>query len=262
MNRESDGERFIRVTLEYLGIKYRQEKEINFLKGDYKGNRRADFFLPEYNTYIEFLGGWDKKNLEERKHERERYNNKKKAYSQNNLNCIYIYPSHLINLSEVIKTKLNLKQKVKPIPFYKDSLSISIATALIFTFLLPVYFSIFFVLLFTNILFIISFVLTRCPNCKRVFAKEQIRRDFEKIEYRPYIYRVETKYLYSDGTYKNSQFSEQKTKMERILVHRNVKKCKYCGYNWPQKEERNMDKSSRPSTIKIYKTKIKNPSKR
>ncbi len=32
MNKESDGERAVRVALEDLGIKYEQEKEIQFLK--------------------------------------------------------------------------------------------------------------------------------------------------------------------------------------------------------------------------------------
>ena len=54
-NKESDGERAVRAALESLGIKYEQEKEIHFLKGDYQGSRRADFFLPKYNVYLEYL---------------------------------------------------------------------------------------------------------------------------------------------------------------------------------------------------------------
>ncbi|MBU4245845.1 MAG: hypothetical protein ABIF85_00445 [Nanoarchaeota archaeon] len=66
MNIESDGERAVRAALDNLGITYEQEKEITFLNEDSKRFRRADFFLPKYNTYIEYAGGWDKSNDNER----------------------------------------------------------------------------------------------------------------------------------------------------------------------------------------------------
>lgn len=82
MNRESDGERAVRAALEHLKIKYEQEKEISFLKDDAKRSRRADFFLPAYNVYVEYLGGWDAPNPQERAEERQRYEEKKKLMNQ------------------------------------------------------------------------------------------------------------------------------------------------------------------------------------
>ncbi|RMF05311.1 hypothetical protein D6764_05070 [Candidatus Woesearchaeota archaeon] len=105
-DKESDGERAVRAALESLGIEYEQEKEIHNLKGDSKKFRRADFFLPEYNVYIEYLGGWDKKDPLERRDERRRYYKKKQVYASNGIRCIYIYPNQLNYVSRVIQRKL------------------------------------------------------------------------------------------------------------------------------------------------------------
>lgn len=263
MNRESDGERAVRVALDNLGLKYEQEKEINFLKGDYKGSRRADFFLPKYNIYIEYLGGWDKKNSEERKKERARYNEKKDAYSLNDVKCIYIYPNQLNYVSNVIKKGIEkFGNKVEPLPFYKNPLIISITTAIIFLLLSPLSFTVFFTLLFINIIVIIIFSLTRCPNCKRVFAKEHVSKDFVRMEKRPWEYRIETKYLYSDGSYKNSTYTEWRKRIERIKIYKNAKECKYCGFKWTEKEEVNLDKATRPQTVYTKRTRYRNPANR
>lgn len=250
MNKESDGERAVRVALDDLGIEYKQEKEIHFLKGDYKNSRRADFFLPKYNVYIEYLGGWDKKESEERNKERQRYNEKKDAYSLNDIKCIWIFPNQLNYVSSVIKKGLEqFGNKVEPLPIYKNPLVISITTAIIFLLLLSLSYQIFFTLLIINVIFIILFYITRCPNCKRVFVKSHLSKDFERIEKRPWKWRVETKYLYSDGTHKNSTFSEWRKRIERIKIFKNVKECKTCGYRWTEKEEVNLDKDTRPQTV-------------
>lgn len=267
MNRESNGERAIRVALENLGIKYEQEKEINFLKGYYKGSnkgsRRADFFLPKYNIYIEYLGGWNKKDPEERKKERARYNKKKEVYNLNGIKCIYIYPNQLNYVSKVIKEGIEkFGNKVEPFPFYKDPLTISIMTAIIFLLLTPLSFTVFFTLLFINIVVIVIFKSTRCPNCKRVFATEHVSKDFVRIEKRPWRYRIETKYLYSDGSYKNSTYTEWRKRIERIKIYKNVKECKYCGFKWTEKEEVNLDKATRPQTVYTKKTRYQNPANR
>lgn len=263
MNKESDGERAVRVALENLGLKYEREKEINFLKGDYKGSRRADFFLPKYNIYIEYLGGWDKKNSGEQKKERTRYNDKKEAYSLNDVKCIYIYPNQLNYVSNVIKKGIErFGNKFEPLPFYKNPLIISIATAIIFLLFIPLSFIVFLILLFINIIFIIIFSLTRCPNCKRIFAKEHLSKDFERMEKRPWKYRIETKYLYSDGSYKNSTYTEWRKRIERIKIYKNAKECKYCGFKWTEKEEVNLDKATRPQTVYTKRTRYRNPANR
>ena len=253
MNKESDGERAVRVALEDLGIKYEQEKEIQFL------NRRADFFLPRYNVYIEYLGGWDKKGQEERDKERQRYNEKKDAYSLNEIKCIWIFPNQLNYVTNVIKKGLEqFGNKVEPLPFYKNPLIIAISTTILLL-LLSISFPIFFTLLIINIIFIITFSMTRCPNCKRVFCKSHVSTDFERIEKKPWEWRVETKYLYSDGSYKNSTFSEWRKRIERIKIFKNVKECKKCGYKWTEKEEVNLDKDTRPQTVYTRRTHYRNP---
>jgi len=63
---ESTGERAIKAELEHMGIRYEQEKDISSLYGDTKSHRRADFYLPDYDVYIEFLGGWDAPDEEKR----------------------------------------------------------------------------------------------------------------------------------------------------------------------------------------------------
>ncbi len=260
MNRESDGERAVRAALDNLGIKYEPEKEIHFLKNDYKGSRRADFFLPKYNIYIEYFGGWDKKNDEERRTERARYNEKKEAYSNNGIKCIYIYPNQLNYVSSVIKKGIErLGNKVEPLLFYKNPLILSIVTAVLFLILSPLSYTILLMLLFVNVVLIIIFSVTRCSNCKRVFAKDHVSRDFEKIEKRPWEYRVETRYLYSDGSYKNSNYTEWRTRIERIKIFKNTKECIYCGYKWAEKEEENLDKATRPQTVYERKTGYRNP---
>ena len=57
MDKELDGKKEIKAILDKFGVRYEQEKRINFLKGDI----RANFFLPAYDLYIEYLEGWDRK---------------------------------------------------------------------------------------------------------------------------------------------------------------------------------------------------------
>ena len=266
MNKESDGERAVRVALDDLGIKYEQEKEIHFLKGDFHNSRRADFFLPRYNVYIEYLGGWDKKEQEERAKERQRYNEKKDAYNLNEIKCIWIFPNQLNYVSNVIKKGLGtIGNKVEPLPFYKNPLIIAITTTIIFlllSLLSSKSFPIFFTLLIINVIFIIIFTITRCPNCKRVFCKSRVSRDFERIEKRPWEWRIETRYLYSDGSYKNSTFTEWRKRVERIKIFKDVKECKKCGYKWTEKKEVNLDKGTRPQTVYTRRTHYRNPANR
>lgn len=113
MNHESDGERAVCAALKNLNIKYEQEKVIDFLEKDTKKYRVADFFLPKYNLYIEYLGGWDKKNPEHRAMERRRYGHKKYVYRKNAVRCIWIYPNQLNYVSSVIMNSIESFQKKK-----------------------------------------------------------------------------------------------------------------------------------------------------
>lgn len=59
------------------------------MEGDYADYRIADFYIPKYKVYLEFLGMW--KNLEAKK----KYIQKMNIYKQNDIPCIYIYPDNL-----------------------------------------------------------------------------------------------------------------------------------------------------------------------
>jgi hypothetical protein len=86
----SEGEEFLMEFFRSEGIEFIFQKEINDLVRDNRSFRRADFYLPKYNVYVEFLGMWnvgeDKKN---------EYREKKAAYAQNNIPCLYFYPENL-----------------------------------------------------------------------------------------------------------------------------------------------------------------------
>ena len=108
---ESPGETAIRANLEKLELKYRQEEKISNLSDDTKQFRTADFYLPDYNIYIEYLGGWDSSEKE-----KERYRDKKRVYDANGIDCIYILPKHLnyvINVIAVKILKIDVERKKK-----------------------------------------------------------------------------------------------------------------------------------------------------
>lgn len=85
----SEGEEYIGDFLKLCGIKYKDQVRIEKLKGDYSDYRIADFYLPKYKTYIEFLGQWN--NPEDKK----RYIKKMEIYKSNNIPCVYLYPENL-----------------------------------------------------------------------------------------------------------------------------------------------------------------------
>jgi hypothetical protein len=85
----SEGELFIAQYLKAENIKYIYNHTINGLKNDSKSYRITDFYLPDYNVCIEFLGQWHVES------ERSRYKEKKSVYSNNNIPCVYIYPDNL-----------------------------------------------------------------------------------------------------------------------------------------------------------------------
>lgn len=102
----SEGEEFISEYLKYCGIEYDCNVKLENLKYDKKGYREPDFFLPKYNTYIEFNGKWNTSNSE-----KERYREKKSVYYKNSIPCIYLYPENL-GIIDFIFTK-RLIQELK-----------------------------------------------------------------------------------------------------------------------------------------------------
>lgn len=96
----SEGEEYIRDFLEEWNIKYEREKEVLGLVGDTKSYRRADFYLPKYDLYIEFLGQWNSGG-----EHRERYKEKMRSYYRNGLACVYIFPENLGILDHSFKRR-------------------------------------------------------------------------------------------------------------------------------------------------------------
>jgi hypothetical protein len=85
----TEGEAMIGDILFHLNIKFEEQKEIHGLKNDSKSFRIADFYLPKFEVYLEFLGKWDSPEG------KEEYKHKMAVYKSNNIPCIYIYPENL-----------------------------------------------------------------------------------------------------------------------------------------------------------------------
>ena len=103
---------------------------------------------------------------------------------------------------------------------------------------------------------------TRCPQCKRSFAKEEEKDLKEKLRENivPYTYYDKIKYLYSDGTVKSIVNDKSHTINERVEINRHHFKCKKCGHTWLKEKPNNLDKNSRPTPIvKTIQTKEKSP---
>ncbi len=96
----SEGEELIEEYFEEEGIDFKSEVKIEGLKDDKKPYRKADFYLPQYKIYVEFLGLW---NIEKN---RESYKEKIRVYEKNNKPCVYIYPENLGILSFIFKRRL------------------------------------------------------------------------------------------------------------------------------------------------------------
>ena len=96
----SEGEQIIEEYFQEEDIKFKPEVKIENLKGDNKPYRKADFYLPQYKTYVEFFGLW---NLDRNK---EKYREKKRIYENNKIPCVYIYPDNLGILNFIFKRRL------------------------------------------------------------------------------------------------------------------------------------------------------------
>jgi hypothetical protein len=96
----SEGEEIIRDFLEDEGFTYTREVEIRGLNNDPRSYRRADFHLPKYGLYVEFLGGWNNN-----KDERERYREKMRVYGQNGVPCVYLFPENLGTLEHSFRRR-------------------------------------------------------------------------------------------------------------------------------------------------------------
>ena len=97
----SEGELFISEYFKYSKIEYDSTVKLNNLKEDSKNQRRPDFYLPKYKTYVEFNGRW---NISDE--EKERYREKKAVYYNNDIPCVYLYPENLGIIDFVFTNRL------------------------------------------------------------------------------------------------------------------------------------------------------------
>ncbi|WP_405199224.1 hypothetical protein [Christiangramia sp. LLG6405-1] len=111
----SSEELFIEQYLNESGISYKREVMVENLKGDHKSYRRADFYLPKFNVYIEYFGLYNAtRNI------RQEYDKKAEIYLKNSIPTIFLYPHKLgfldyafhikmLRLMEIKKFKSNFK---------------------------------------------------------------------------------------------------------------------------------------------------------
>jgi hypothetical protein len=104
----SPGEEAIEEFLQEKGINFEREKKIPKLKDDYADYRVADFYLPRYKVYVEFLGKWDSEEG------RAKYQKKKEIYKKNNIPCVYLYPDNFGILDVILRRRLRDTLKIHP----------------------------------------------------------------------------------------------------------------------------------------------------
>lgn len=110
----SSEELFIEQYLIESGISYRKEVLVENLKGDHKSYRRADFYLPRFDVYIEYFGLYNAT-----KRTREEYDRKAELYLKNGIPTIFLYPHELGFLDYAFHTKM---LRLMRIPKFKSNL--------------------------------------------------------------------------------------------------------------------------------------------
>lgn len=99
----------------------------------------------------------------------------------------------------------------------------------------------------------------QCPNCKRILTKNLTNKETLKEEKRPRYYRTAKVYLYTDGTERNREYSEEKKRMETWRVEKEHYKCRKCHHTWTKISKRNLDEDTRPKIHKTIMTGHRNP---
>jgi hypothetical protein len=102
--KRSEGEDIIAEFFEEEGINFEEQMQIK-LQNDTKAYRIPDFFLPDYNIYVEFLGKWNDEQF------KEEYKHKMAQYHKNNIPCIYFYPDNLGILNFLFKKRIRKELK-------------------------------------------------------------------------------------------------------------------------------------------------------
>lgn len=114
----SEGEELIEDFFIEKNMKYKSQQKIHGLKNDTKTFRIADFYLPKYDVYLEFLGNWREENG------KIEYKKKIGIYETNKIPCIYIWPDNLGSLNWIFNERLSatlLKYKQHKTLFFLEA---------------------------------------------------------------------------------------------------------------------------------------------
>ena len=90
IGRLTEGERYVAMYLEDLNVHFEPQHRINLNRGQGKGYRIIDFYLPEFDVLLEYNGQWDVNEWH-----RNRYRQKRKELLDNGLTLVEIYPNQL-----------------------------------------------------------------------------------------------------------------------------------------------------------------------
>ena len=109
---KSHGEKLIADYLFANGIKYAYEDQAKTTKSAFRrGISKPDFYLPEYEVYVEYWGMIDVGDTEQRKKYRQDMEWKKKQYYDNGIKFIPIYPWHLNDLDGAFRAQYKMVMK-------------------------------------------------------------------------------------------------------------------------------------------------------
>lgn len=156
---------------------------------------------------------------------------------------------------KAIKTKAN---KVEKLPFYKNILYY-VAFFLVLSLILFWFTRDFILILVVVVLGFSIYALNKrmCKNCRRLFHKVLIKKEHYDTIIEPWHYRIQYLYFAANGPLIKKEFGERLTRNERIEVYRSYFKCRWCGYEWHEDTNVNIDKANRPKTTEHIHTDIK-----
>ena len=113
----TEGKEFLEDFFTTVGIRFETQKKMDRLKHDPMPNRTADFYLPEYNVYVEFSETSNREN-------NEFIQQKKELYAKNNIPCIFLYPENLRtiphNFDKQLQETFREKQLQKALQDYRS----------------------------------------------------------------------------------------------------------------------------------------------
>jgi hypothetical protein len=107
LNKRSEGEASVASALVKLGIRYVPEYYVDWLKGDNKGYRLIDFYLPKEDIFVEFNGGVEAERPTKRKEELKRYYEKSDVLQKNDIRVVVIYPKDLARVQDVLSKQIS-----------------------------------------------------------------------------------------------------------------------------------------------------------